>query len=91
MQITASLSDADLLARLKNFEDHFVERKTSGDKKRDWLKTVVAFANSAPNGYPCVLYLGVKDNGEIEMPQVNLDGLQKSFNQEMKNAYPPVP
>jgi hypothetical protein len=90
MQMTVSLSDADLLARLKNFEDHFVERKTSGDKKRDWLKTVVAFANSAPNGYPCVLYLGVKDDGEIE-PQSNLDSLQKSFNQEMKNAYPPVP
>ena len=51
MQMTVSLSDADLLARLKNFKDHFVERKTSGDK-RDWLKTVVAFANSAPNGYP---------------------------------------
>jgi hypothetical protein len=91
MQTTASLNDADLIARLKNSEDHFVERKTSGDRKRDWLKTVVAFANSAPDGYPCVLYLGVKDSGEIETPQVNLDTLQKTFNQEMKNAYPPVP
>lgn len=90
MQMIVNLSDADLLARLKNFEDHFVERKTAGDK-RDWLKTVVAFANSAPNGYPCVLYLGVKDSGEIETPQVNLDSLQKTFNQAMKNAYPPVP
>lgn len=89
MQI-ATLSDADLLARLKNFEDHFVERKTSGDKK-DWLKTVVAFANSAPTGFPCVLYLGVKDDGEIETPQVNLDSLQKTFNKEMQKAYPPVP
>jgi Putative DNA-binding domain len=90
MQITTSLNEADLLARLKNFEDHFVERKSSGDKKKDWVKTAVAFANSAPNGYPCVLYLGVKDNGEIET-EVNLDTLQKTFNQEMKNAYPPVP
>jgi hypothetical protein len=40
------LSDTDLLLRLTNFEDHFVERKTSGDS-RDWLKTVVGFANSA--------------------------------------------
>jgi hypothetical protein len=91
MQITASLTDADLLARLKNFEDHFVERKTSGDKKRDWLKTAVAFANSAPNGYPCVLYLGAKDDGEIETPQKDLDTLQKTFNHEMKSVYPPVP
>jgi hypothetical protein len=91
MQMIVNLSDADLLARLKNFEHHSIERKTSGDKKRDWLKTVVAFANSAPNGFPCVLYLGVKDSGEIETPQVNLDALQKTFIQEMKNAYPPVP
>ena len=90
MEITVSLNDADLFARLKNFEDHFVERKTSGDN-RDFVKTAVAFANSAPNGYPCVLYLGVKNNGEIETPQVNLDTLQKTFNQMMKNAYPPVP
>jgi hypothetical protein len=90
MQVVG-LNDAELLARLQNFEDHFVERKTSGDKKKDWLKTAVAFANSAPNGYQCVLYIGVKDSGEIETPQVNLDTLQKTFNQEMKNVYPPVP
>ena len=90
MQVTANLNDAELLARLKNFEDHFVERKTSGDQK-DWLKTAVAFANSAPTGFPCVLYIGAKDNGEIEMPQKDLDSLQKTFNQMMKKAYPPVP
>ena len=27
-EIMVQLSDADLLARMKNFEDHFVERKT---------------------------------------------------------------
>jgi hypothetical protein len=90
MEMTANLNDADLLARLKNFEDHFVERKTSGDHK-DFVKTAVAFANSAPNGYPCVMFIGVKDNGEIETPQMNLDSLQKTFNQMMKNTYPPVP
>ena len=90
MQVTAELSDGDLLARLKNFEDHFVERKSVGDSK-DWLKTAVAFANSAPNGYPCVLYLGVRDSGEIETPQANLDKLQKSFNETMKRAFPPLP
>ncbi len=43
------MSDADLLSRLVNFEDHFVERKTVADLN-DSLKTVVAFANSAPIG-----------------------------------------
>ena len=27
-------NDADLLARIRRFEDHFGERKTAGDKKR---------------------------------------------------------
>jgi predicted HTH transcriptional regulator len=73
---------------LTNYEDHFVERKTCGDAK-DWLKTVVAFANSAPIGYPAVLYIGVRDGGAIE-DGVNLDSLQKSFAKKMADAYPPI-
>lgn len=65
------LSDQDLLARLNQFEDQFVERKTANDKS-DWLKTVVAFANSAPVGYPAILFIGVRDNGTLE-GDVNLD------------------
>jgi len=84
------LTEADLLARMKNFEDHFVERKVSGDEK-DWLKTIVAFANSAPVGLPCVLYIGVKDSGEIETPQKNLDEIQRRFNSKVERAYPRVP
>jgi predicted HTH transcriptional regulator len=84
------LNEQDLVARLKNFEDHFVERKTVKDEK-DWLKTAVAFANSAPVGVPCVLYIGVRNNGEIETPQVNLDEVQKKFNVKLKKAFPPIP
>jgi hypothetical protein len=29
MQITVELNESDLLARMRNFEDHLVERKTS--------------------------------------------------------------
>ena len=84
------LNDAELLARLRNFEDHFVERKTPGDDKYDWVKTAVAFANSAPVDYACVLYIGVRNNGDIEERQANLDSLQKTFNKEMKFVYPPI-
>src|SRR5438477_7215899 len=84
------LTEQDLLARLRNFEDHFVERKTAGDNK-DWVKTAVAFANSAPVDLPCVLYIGVKNNGEIEERQANLDSLQKTFNRDMEGVYPPIP
>ena len=85
------MSDADLLARLANCEDHMVERKTVADMN-DSLKTVVAFANSAPIGYPCVLYIGVKDDGSFEtrpQPQ-DFDSLQKKLNRMLEKTYPRV-
>lgn len=84
------LSDADLLARMKNFEDHLVERKTFSDEK-DWKKTAVAFANSVPVGLPAVLFIGVRDNGEIETPQKDLDAAQRKFNTQMQKVYPRIP
>jgi hypothetical protein len=84
------LNESDLLSRMKNYEDHFVERKVVGDEK-DWKKTAVAFANSSPIGVPAVLYIGVKDNGEIESPQRNLDEAQKKFNFKMQQVYPRIP
>jgi predicted HTH transcriptional regulator len=77
------------LAMMRNFEDHLVERKVSKDEK-DWKKTTVAFANSAPVGLPAVLYIGVKDNGEIETPQPNLDEIQRRFNLKMRRVYPRI-
>src|SRR5438477_10380179 len=82
------LTDQELLLRLRNFEDNFVERKAHSDSK-DWLKTVVAFANSVPIDYPAVLFIGVLDDGTIQ-DTVNLDTLQKSFSREINKAYPPV-
>jgi hypothetical protein len=73
---------------LTNFEDHFVERKSAGDSK-DWLKTAVGFANSVPVGYPAILFVGVKDGGEIE-GRTNLDSLQQSFSKVVNEAYPPI-
>jgi predicted HTH transcriptional regulator len=74
---------------MKNFEDHLVERKTVKDEK-DWKKTAVAFANSVPVGLPAVLYIGVRDNGEIEAPQQNLDEVEKKFNRQMGRVYPRI-
>src|SRR5216683_392152 len=81
-------SVGELLARMRRFEDHFVERKTANDKK-DWLKTIVAFANSTPAGSTAVLFIGVTDAGEIE-GQSNLDSLQKTLNKELEKAYPRI-
>lgn len=83
------LNEADLLAKMRNYEDHFVERKVVKDEK-DCRKTAVAFANSAPVGFPTVLYIGVRNNGEIETPQNNLDEAQKRFNTTMTKVCPPI-
>lgn len=82
------LSDEDLLLRLQDFEDSFVERKTSSDSK-DWLPTVVALANSTPVGYPAVLFIGVRNDGTIQ-ETVNLDKLQQTFSKLVSEAYPPI-
>ena len=86
--LNVSLTDADLLSRLKNFEDNFVERKTSGDHK-DWLSAVVGFANSTPVGYPAVLFIGVRDDGTPET-KLNYESLQQTFVRKMQIAYPPI-
>ena len=65
--------EEELLLRLRRFEDNFVERKTASDKK-DWLKTIVAFANSTPTGQTATLFIGVTDDGEIEAQQFDQIG-----------------
>ena len=55
--MAVELSDTELLAKMRRFEDHFVERKTANDKK-DWLKTLVAFANSTPRVGSCIVGFG---------------------------------
>jgi hypothetical protein len=82
------MDSINLLSRLKNAEDNLVERKTHSDS-RDWLKTVVAFANSVPNGEFGILFIGVRNNGSIE-DAVDWDNLQKTLNQKLASAYPPV-
>jgi predicted HTH transcriptional regulator len=80
------LSDENIVLRLSNLEDSFVERKTEGDSA-DWLKTVVAFANSLPYGYPAILFIGVKNDGSIQGLE-NPDSVQKSLSQKLAQAYP---
>jgi hypothetical protein len=84
----AGLSDTDLIARLRNSEDNFVERKPNGDKA-GWLQTAVAFANSTPIGYPAILFVGVDNKGT---PQQNgdLEALQKTVAKEINRAFPPI-
>lgn len=66
-----------------------MERKPKG-QKGDWLRTVVAFANSTPIGYPAVLFIGVDDSGKI-VDDLNCEQVMKSFCDIIESqVWPPV-
>jgi predicted HTH transcriptional regulator len=82
-------NESDLLRLLHSTENSFVERKTIGDSK-DWVKTVVAFANTLGNDQEGVLFIGATNDGEIQDLGTDLDKLQKTFSEKMQSAYPPI-
>ncbi len=84
-----AMNESDLLRRLHSTEHTFVERKTTGDSK-DWLKTVVAFANTLEPNQEGVLFIGATDSGHIQASSPDLDKLQKTFSEKMQSAYPPI-
>ncbi len=81
--------ESDLLRMLHSTEHTFVERKTIGDS-RDWVKTIVAFANTLATNQHGILFVGATDAGEIESRLGNLDKLQRTFSEKMQAAYPPI-
>jgi hypothetical protein len=80
----------ELMDRLKNHEDNFTERKPDGVKPDEIRKTIVAFSNSVPEGRTGVLYIGLKDNGDIQGVS-NSDSLQKTIRSICeKDCYPSI-
>jgi hypothetical protein len=85
------VTEAELLSKVSDTENNFVERKTI--KNTDgWLKTAVAFANSCPVGQPGILYVGVDDNGVVAKQTDNFDfeTLQKTISANIAKAWPPI-
>ena len=84
------MTSETLLKRLNNHEDGFTERKPQGAKPSDFRQTLVAFANSVPEGQTAVLFIGVANDGKpigVENP----DSLQKKLRQiAERDCYPPV-
>jgi hypothetical protein len=80
----------DLLARLADSEDRFVERKPTAAGNGDFKRTIVAFANSVPENRVAVLFVGIGDNGEPHgVPDP--DKMQKKMRQIGENeCYPPI-
>ncbi len=84
------MANEDLMNRLGNAEDNFVERKPGNLNRDDIRKTVVAFANSVPDGRTGVLFIGIRNDGRIEgVP--NPDKLQKTVREVCEqDCYPPI-
>jgi hypothetical protein len=59
------MREEELLQRLRNSEDGFVERKSSFDQ-REAREAIVAFANSAHLDRPGLLFIGVRPDGSIQ-------------------------
>src|SRR5437868_5966648 len=86
------LTEKELIAKLEKGEDSFVERKSLNDDK-DLIKTIIAFANSCPIGFPGIIFYGVKNNGELQVLAEEIqvfDNIQKKINARLKNVYPEV-
>ena len=72
-------------------EDGFVERKTeAAANAQEIRKTLVAFANSVPQGKRAVFYIGVDNNG-TPLGVTNTDSLQKKIGEVAKrDCFPPI-
>jgi len=80
----------ELLARLNDKEDNFIERKPNGAKRDELRRTLVAFANSVPDGQTAVLYVGVLSDGLIQGVG-GIDSLQKTIRDICeRDCYPPI-
>jgi hypothetical protein len=87
----AVVTEAELLSKISDTENNFIERKTVNDTD-GWLKTAVAFANSCPVGQPGILYVGVDDTGKVRKQADNYDfeELQKTISKNIGRSWPPI-
>ncbi len=67
----------DLLNKIVDHEDNFVERKLEGVKNAELRQTVSAFANTVPEGRYAVLFIGLHDKTGEVLGVGNTDQLQK--------------
>lgn len=87
--VASGLTEEALILRLRSAEYDFVERKSRSDRGA-WLQTAVAFANSAPIGWPAVLFVGVDDSGAPQQRPEKLEDLAKSVSDVLDQAYPAI-
>ena len=83
------MTDEELKRRLSDFEDGWIERKEQGVSTEDVRKTLVAFANSVPDGEEAVLFVGVANGGNITGVD-NPENIQKTVSKASDGCYPSI-
>jgi hypothetical protein len=83
------MTEDEVKRRLLDLEDGWTERKPQNVGKDDVRKTLVAFANSIPEGEEAILFIGVADNGQ-PLGVDNPDKTQKSVRQYVDLCYPAI-
>jgi predicted HTH transcriptional regulator len=87
------MTEAELIAMIRvgrTQESSLCERKPDGRKDQEVRKTVVAFANSTPDGQEAVLFIGLNDKtGAVEGVD-NADKLQKRCVNVLDECYPAI-
>lgn len=77
--------------RISHPEDGLLERKPEGAGEKDFKQTVVAFANSVPEGSEAVLFIGVENKTGKILGCTGIESLQKTITSICNNeCYPPV-
>jgi hypothetical protein len=80
----------ELLRRLRDPEDNFVERKVEAVTSADIRKTVCAFANTV-EGREAVLFIGIHDKTGDILGVTNVERLQIRVREAcMESCYPPI-
>jgi hypothetical protein len=81
--------DAEVVLKLTDTEDQFVERKTAKDKGA-WLRTVVAFANSTPIGVSCHTLYRRRRQARDHGPSKRGGDLESYSDVIAESVWPPV-
>jgi hypothetical protein len=84
------MTDEELKRRLSNQEDGWTECKSKGVNTEEIAKTIIAFANSLPDGHKGILFIGISNKGSVEGVD-DTDGLQKRVRYAAEEkCYPPI-
>lgn len=83
------LTEQEVRALISRPESEVVERKENPPNRHDLRKTLVAFANSVPDGQHAVLFLGITDRGEVR-GLTDTDGAQKAVREAAQDCFPEV-